>query len=371
MTAGAQLSVAIRKSHGADFTLEIEFAVPDGITILFGASGSGKSTLLNCIAGLATPESGTIVLGGRVLFDASSRISVPVARRGIGYLFQDLALFPHMSIRRNIAYGLDAMTRAARSERIEAIAESFKITQLMERKPAELSGGERQRAALARSLVTAPAVLLLDEPLAALDQVVKSAIISDLRDWNEAHRIPIIYVTHVAQEAYALGTRMMVIEDGQMIAQGTPHDVLQAPRQERMAQLAGFENVFDAEVTAVAEASGTMTCRLNNMPLEIEVPLTHTLPDRKLRVAIRAGDIILAVARPLGLSARNVMEGKIKSILQEGVKLIAMAEVEGVEFEVHLTPNARKELGLKVGGTVWVIVKTYSCHLVEGNGNSG
>jgi molybdate transport system ATP-binding protein len=368
MTAGAQLSVAIRKSHGADFTLDIAFTVPDGITILFGASGSGKSTLLNCIAGLATPENGRIALGDRVLFDAASRINVPVAGRRIGYLFQDLALFPHMSIRRNIAYGLDAMTRAARAERIEAIAESFKIAQLMERKPAELSGGERQRAALARSLVTAPAALLLDEPLAALDQVVKSAIIDDLREWNEAHRIPIIYVTHAAQEAYALGARMIVVEGGRMIAQGTPQEVLQAPRQERMAQLAGFENVFDAEVTAFAETSGTMTCRLNNTPLEIEVPLTRTPPDRKLRVAIRAGDIILAVARPLGLSARNVMEGKVKSILQEGVKLIAMVEVEGVGFEVDLTPNAREELGLNAGSTVWVIVKTYSCHLVERNG---
>lgn len=371
MTAGAQLEVAIRKSYGADFTLKIEFTVPDGITILFGASGSGKSTLLNCIAGLATPDSGRIVLGGRVLFDAEARINVTVARRGVGYLFQDLALFPHMTIRRNIAYGLDAMTRVARAERIEATAESFKIAHLMERKPAELSGGERQRAALARSLVTEPAALLLDEPLAALDQVVKSAIISDLGEWNEAHRIPIIYVTHAAEEAYALGARMIVIENGRMIAQGTPHQVLQAPRRERMAQLAGFENLFDAEVTAVAEASGTMTCRLNDTALEIEVPLTETAPNGKVRVAIRAGDIMLAVARPLGLSARNVMEGRIKSILQEGVKLIATVDVEGVAFEVHLTPNARDELKLKVGSTVWVIVKTYSCHLVEQNCNSG
>jgi molybdate transport system ATP-binding protein len=365
MAAHAGLSVAIRKSFDSDFTLEIECAVPDGITILFGASGSGKSTLLNCIAGLAAPDKGRITLGGRVLFDAASRINVPVARRGVGYLFQDLALFPHMSIWRNLAYGLGAMKRAARSERIEAIAESFRIAELMDRKPGELSGGERQRAALARSLVTEPAVLLLDEPLAALDQVVKSAIIGDLHEWNEAHRIPIIYVTHAAQEAYALGARMIVIDSDRMIAQGTPQEVLEAPRRERIAQLAGFENVFDAEVTAVAEASGTMTCRLNNTPLEIEVPLTHTPPDGKLRVAIRAGDIMLAVARPLGLSARNVMEGKIQSILREGVKLIAMVKVEGIGFEVHLTPNAREELRLKVGSTVWVIVKTYSCHLVK------
>jgi molybdate transport system ATP-binding protein len=275
-----------------------------------------------------------------------------------------------MTIERNLAYGLDGMPRAARLEHIIAIAESLKIEHLMKRKPGELSGGERQRAALARSLVTEPAALLLDEPLAALDQVVKAAIISDLREWNEAHRIPVIYVTHAAEEAYALGARMIAIECGRMIAQGTPQEVLKAPRRQRMAQLAGFENVFDAEVTAVAEASGTMTCRLNDKALEIEVPLTETQRNGKARVAIRAGDIMLAVARPLGLSARNVMEGCIKSILQEGVKLIAMVEVEGIGFEVHLTPKAREELRLEVDGRVWVIVKTYSCHLVEGSGDS-
>jgi molybdate transport system ATP-binding protein len=210
----------------------------------------------------------------------------------------------------------------------------------------------------------------LDEPLSALDQVVKSAIIGDLREWNEAHRIPIIYVTHAAEEAYALGARMIVIEDGRALAQGTPQEVLKAPRQERMAQLAGFENVFEAEVTAVAEASGTMACRLNNTALEIEVPLTTTPRNGKVQVAIRAGDIMLAVARPLGLSARNVVEGRIKSIMQEGVKLIAMVEVEGVGFEVHLTPNAGEELGLTAGSTVWVVVKTYSCHLVEAGSGS-
>ena len=214
MNAGAELSATIRKSFGADFTLEIQFTIPAGITILFGASGSGKSTLLNCIAGLERPEAGRILIGGRVVFDAASRINVPVARRGAGYLFQNLALFPHMSIQGNIAYGLDRMARAARAQRVSTIAESFRIGHMLERKPHELSGGERQRAALARSLVLEPAILLLDEPLSALDQVVKSAIIDDLREWNAAHQIPIIYVTHSPEEAYALGARMIVIEHG-------------------------------------------------------------------------------------------------------------------------------------------------------------
>lgn len=367
-SAGAELIAAIHKSFGADFTLEIEFTAAAGITIVFGASGSGKSTLLNCIAGLVTPSAGRIVLGGRVLFDSITGVNAGVARRGVAYLFQDLALFPHMTVERNIGYGLAGVPRAVRRQRIAAIAESFKITHLLERKPGELSGGERQRAALARSLVTDPAALLLDEPMAALDQVVKSAIIGDLREWNAAHRIPIIYVTHAAEEAYALGTQMMVLEAGRMLAQGTPQEVLKAPRHERMAQLAGFENVFDAEVTATAEASGTMACRLNGTGVQIEVPLTHTARNGKARVAIRAGDIMLAVEHPQGLSARNIILGRVKSIVQEGVKVIATVDSGGVAFEAHLTPHARDELRLRVGSPVWVIVKTYSCHLVEANG---
>jgi molybdate transport system ATP-binding protein len=368
MNAGTELSATIKKSFGADFTLEIEFTIPAGITILFGASGSGKSTLLNCIAGLERPEAGRIVLRGRVLFDAAARINVPVSRRGAGYLFQSLALFPHMSIQRNIAYGLDRMAHTARAQRIAAITESFKIGHLLERKPNELSGGERQRAALARSLVLEPAVLLLDEPLSALDYAVKSAIINDLREWNAAHQIPIIYVTHSADEAYALGAQMIVIEHGRMLAQGTPQEVLQTPRSERMAQLAGFENVFDAEVIAIAEGNGTMTCRLNYTAVTIEVPLTATPRDHKARVAIRAGDIMLAADHPKGISARNILAGRVSSILQEGAKVIVMVDAGGALFTVHLTPNARDDLRLSLGGPVWMIVKTYSCHLVDADG---
>ncbi|MGA2410534.1 MAG: molybdenum ABC transporter ATP-binding protein [Candidatus Binataceae bacterium] len=363
--ADAELTAVIRQSFGANFILEIDFAAPAGITILFGASGSGKSTLLNCIAGLVTPDIGRIVLGSRVLFDASADINVAAAKRGVAYLFQDLALFPHMTIQRNIMYGLAHLPRAVRRERAAAIAASFKITHLLQRRPAELSGGERQRAALARSLVTDPAALLLDEPLAALDQIVKAAIVDDLRAWNAAHQIPIIYVTHAAEEAYALGARMIVLEHGRMLAQGTPQQVLQSPRHERMAQLAGFENVFDAEVISLDEAQGTMACRLDGSAIVLEAPLTRFARDGAARVAIRAGDIMLAIARPQGLSARNVLSGMVQSIVQAGAKVITMIDAGGVMFEVHLTPNARDELQLAPGVPVWLIVKTYSCHLVE------
>src|ERR1700723_1083181 len=232
LTGADSLSVRIGKTLGKAFSLAAEFEAGAGITILFGPSGSGKSTLLNCIAGLIAPESGRIALGARVLFDSKGRVNVPARRRSVGYLFQNLALFPHLTVEQNVKYGLAKMPANVREERTATILESFRIAHLRGRKPNELSGGERHRVALARSLVTDPMVLLLDEPLTALDALTKSEIIEDLRGWNASHQIPIIYVTHAVREAFALGERVVVLDEGRILAQGTPQEVLNAPRHE-------------------------------------------------------------------------------------------------------------------------------------------
>ncbi len=161
--------------------------------MLFGPSGSGKTTLLDCVAGLTTPEAGRIALGERVLLDSSAHINVPVAKRGVGYVLQDLALFPHLTVERNVEYGLAHLPRSDRSQQAATMLLEFRIDHLRRQRPAEISGGERQRAALARTLVTDPCVLLLDEPLVALDVAAKAKIIDDLRRWNQTHRIPILY----------------------------------------------------------------------------------------------------------------------------------------------------------------------------------
>ena len=158
----------------ASFRLDVDLEAPPGITILFGASGAGKSTILGCIAGLQTPDEGSVVIGDSRLFDSASAINTPANRRGVGYLFQSPALFPHMSVARNIEYGLAALDAAERKERVGEIMDSFRVSPLAQRRPGEISGGERQRVALARTLVTRPRVLLLDEPLTALDAVTKA-----------------------------------------------------------------------------------------------------------------------------------------------------------------------------------------------------
>jgi molybdate transport system ATP-binding protein len=375
------LSAHIRKSfpsadHG--FSLDVEFTAAPGFTILFGPSGSGKTTVLDCVAGLAAPDAGRIVVGDRVLFeanthDANIRHNIPIARRHVGYVLQDLALFPHLTVEKNAEYGLAHLPHSIRKRKSSAILQEFGIGHLRQQRPAEISGGERQRVALARSLVTDPCVLLLDEPLAGLDAATKAKILDDLRRWNQAHRIPILYVTHSREEVIALGERVLVMEEGRIIAQGTPHEVLSAPLQETVAQLAGFENIFDAKVEFVHEDRGTMTCRATMCGLPgskqatfvlLETPLIRAQPGALLRVGIRAGDILLAIVKPEGLSARNVIAGQLVSLERRDMMISARVNC-GVEMEVSLTLAARDALQLTLGREVWLVIKTYSCHLMR------
>ena len=365
------LTARIRKTFSStqrEFSLDVDFTAAPGFTVLFGASGSGKTTLLDCVAGLATPDAGRVALGDRALFDTTTRVNVPVAKRSVGYVLQDLALFPHLTVEQNTEYGLAHLPRPARQQRAAAMLQEFRIAHLRRQRPAEISGGERQRVALARALVTDPCVLLLDEPLAALDAATKAKILDDLRHWNQAHGIPILYVTHSREEVVALGERVLVMEQGRIIAQGTPHETLSAPLQETVAQLAGFENIFDATVWLIHEDRGTITCRL---PAErpgtfvlLETPLIRAEQGSRVRVGIRAGDILLAIAKPEGLSARNVIAGRIVSV--ERRDMIVSVRVDcGVEMEVYVTLAARDALLLEMGREVWLVIKTHSCHLMK------
>ena len=362
------LAARIRKTrHNADapsFVLDVSLEVPQGITILFGPSGAGKSTLLDCIAGLTRPDEGRIAVGSDVLFDPSRGIHLAAQKRRIAYVFQTLALFPHLTAEENVAYGLGQLQPEQRQDLVGEILAAFRVEKLRKQKPGEISGGEKQRVALARSLVTEPKVLLLDEPLTGLDAELKAAIVDDLRAWNRARRIPILYVTHSREEVDALGERVLAMEGGHIVSAGAPMDVLDAPRRKKLAQAAGFENVLGGTVLDLREPDGVMRVRLEESACEIEVPLGFAAAGDSVKVAIRAGDILLAVERPIGLSARNVMEGRIASMEQRGTMVIARVDC-GVRFVVHVTPGAVRALGLAADRRVWLVLKTHSCHLVE------
>jgi molybdate transport system ATP-binding protein len=360
----ARVKLERLRAGSPPFVLDISIEVPPGITILFGPSGAGKSTLLDCIAGLARPDAGRIIAGEEVLFDSGGGVNCPPQARHVAYVFQTLALFPHMSAEENVAYGLDGLPREQRDARVEEILKAFRVEKLRAHKPAEISGGERQRIALARSLVTQPRVLLLDEPLTGLDAELKAAIVDDLRAWNAARRIPILYVTHSRDEVDALGERVIAMDQGRVISTGTPLEVLEAPRRKRLAQTAGFENLLSGTVVDLREADGVMRVRLNDSNCEIEVPLGYAAAGDHVSVAIRAGDILLAASQPHDLSARNVIEGRIVAMETQGTLVRARVDC-GAKFIVHLTPGAARTLELADGRRVWLVLKTHSCHLVD------
>jgi molybdate transport system ATP-binding protein len=362
----SDLEVRIRKRYlnpEGSFNLNVQFRALAGFTILFGASGAGKTTLLDCIAGLSDPDDGRIAVGGEDLYDSEKKWNVAAWKRNIGYVHQDLALFPHLTAEENVAYGLRALSAPERQTRSREILALFRIDHLRDRRPAQISGGERQRVALARALVTEPRALLLDEPLAALDRPTKSSLVGDLRSWNQHHRVPILFVTHNGEEVFALGDEVIVLDAGRIVARGQPHEVMHAPRLETVAHLAGFENIFDATVVALHEDRGTMACRLGGA-VELETPLVRAEVGSRLRVGIRAGDLLLATEYPHGLSARNVLPGTIRRLEQRDVIIAALVDCGGTEFEVHVTLAARDALQLGAGKSVWVVVKTHSCHLM-------
>jgi molybdate transport system ATP-binding protein len=366
----SELEVRIRKrfpNPEGTFSLNVHFRALAGFTILFGASGAGKTTLLDCVAGLTEPDEGRLTAGGEDLYDSEKKMNVPAWRRNIGYVHQELALFPHMTAEENVAYGLQKLTASEGQRRSREMLELFKIAELRERRPAQISGGERQRVALARALVTEPRALLLDEPLAALDRPTKSLLVADLRRWNQSHRVPILFVTHSHEEVFALGDEVIVLDAGRIVAQGRPHEVMRAPRMETVVELSGFENIFDARVMALNETRGTMVCRLAGASdVDLETPLVRAEVGSRLRVGIQAGDLLLATEAPQGLSARNILPGTIRQLTQRDVIVSALVDCGGIEFAVHLTLAARDGLKLGVGKKVWVVVKTHSCHVMAG-----
>jgi molybdate transport system ATP-binding protein len=365
---GAALAAQVRKERRRDaaspFVLDVSLEIAPGITILFGPSGAGKSTLLDCLAGLVQPDAGRIAIGEETLFDSASRANLPPQKRRIAYVFQSLALFPHMTVEENVSYGLAHLQGQERRARVGEILAAFRVENLKTRKPGEISGGEKQRVALARSLVTLPRLLLLDEPLTGLDAALKAAIVEDLRAWNAAQRIPILYVTHSREEVDALGERVIAMDHGRVVSAGTPQEVLDAPRRKRLAQAAGFENLLGGTVMDVREADGVMRVRLEGSASEIEVPLGYASAGDRVRVAIRAGDILLATELPKGLSARNVLPGRIVSLDRRGNMVVARVDC-GVVFTVHMTPGAARALELAPERQVWLVLKTHSCHLVD------
>ena len=324
--------VVVRKG-AFRFAADFEVAA-SGVTVVFGPSGSGKSSLLSAIAGLNRLESGSLSLSGRVLEDASTGVRIPAYRRGIGLVFQDARLFPHLTVRGNLDYAEHRRPAARNAPIVVEIARRLEFEDLLDRPVRNLSGGERSRVALARAIVSAPELLLLDEPFAALDGRRRHDFLALLRNLSNEQRLPMVVVTHNIDDAAELANDVIATHDGQVIAYGAAPDVM------ARAEFASLLDRRDlgARVPASAVAGGSVE-----------------------GVWVRADSVLLASERPRGISARHVWEGKVYSILQEDARgvLVSLATEAGYILS-RITPEALAELQLDQGKQAWAVVKAHA-----------
>ena len=353
------------------FELRLDWDLEPGSTlVLFGPSGSGKTTALRSMAGLLRPLAGRVDIGGRPVFDSASGVWVPAHRRQIGYLTQQYHLFPHLTLAKNIAYGLDARQGGNPGQRVEELLDAFRLRGLEDRYPWELSGGQQQRVALARALATQPRLLLLDEPFAALDAGLRRTLRQELRTTLSRSPIPVILVTHDREEALILGDEVQVMEDGNVVARGAPLEVLGQPGQASVANLVGIENLFRMTVDSRHPRDGTM--RLSGIGaqagLTLETPIDESPPSTTERqlvtVGIRASDIILASQEPVGSSARNRVLGTVARIEPRPPGFTVELDC-GVPLLCHVTGASLDEMSIREGQQLWAVFKASSCFLVE------
>jgi molybdate transport system ATP-binding protein len=331
------------------------------VTVLFGPSGSGKTTVLRALAGLDRPDAGTIRFDGETWFDAAGAIDVPPQGRGVGLLFQDFALFPHLSVAANLGYGLHRLARAARKSRVAELAERFAVADLLPRRPAELSGGERQRVALARALAPSPRLLLLDEPLSALDAPTRELLRGELRRLLEQARVPAIVVTHDRIEALALGDRLAVLVDGAIRQVGPVHEVFSAPADVDVARVVGTENVFPTRL--VRREHGLVVVRTAGPGGAELVAIDPGGIDDEAYACIRAEEVVLETDDGHASSAQNRLVGVIAARRDEG-PLSRVTVACGVRLVALVTRASADRLELHPGGRVSVVIKAPAVRMV-------
>ena len=332
------------------------------VTVLFGPSGSGKTTILRALCGLERPESGSITFAGETWFDSTRAIHLPPQARGVGVLSQEFALFPHLSVAANVGYGLHRMPRGDRGARITELAGRFGIADLLARRPTELSGGERQRVALARAVAPHPRLLLLDEPLSALDAPTREALRGELRHLLEQAGIPSIVVTHDRIEALALGDRLAVLVDGTVRQIGPVHQVFSAPADVDVARVVGTENVFPARLLRRVE--GLIVVRTTEPGVVELVAIDPGGVEDEVYACVRAEEVVLEPFAGHDSSARNRLAGVIAVCRDEG-PLVRITVDCGVKIVSLVTKASAERLGLAVGVHVSAVMKAPAVRLVS------
>jgi molybdate transport system ATP-binding protein len=354
------LNAEIAKTYKSGVEVRASLHLPPGpsVTVLFGASGAGKTTLLRCIAGLEQLTAGKIVFSGDVWADVSKRRHIPTQKRPIGYLFQDYALFPHLNVRDNIGFGIHHLAPGMRSDHIRTTAVNLQIDDLLERQPSELSGGQQQRVALARVLVREPELLLLDEPLSALDGAARDHVRSELARLLRRLQMPAIIVTHDWVDALILGDRLHVMSRGVVLQEGTPQEVFAKPQHAEVASAVGMENLVAGRVHE--RTADVVKLHVGTADLYAADPNgDHT----DYFVCIRGENVTLETGRAGQSSARNNLRGRVKEISPTGSLMKVVVDV-GFDIVALVTHQAMTDMQLSPGVEVSAVFKASAVHLI-------
>lgn len=343
------MTLEIRLAHRfPDFRLEVDLTLPGGLTCLFGKSGSGKTSIVNAVAGLLRPDQARIVLDGVALHDLAPH------KREVGYVFQDARLFPHLTVRENLTYG--PRVRRQKPEGLDRIVALLDIGGLLARRPGTLSGGERQRVAIGRALLSHPRLLLMDEPLAALDEARKAEILPYIEALRDEIGLPILYVSHSVPEVARLATTIVLVEAGRIAAAGPAAQILSDPGT---ATLLGLRDAGAVLTARIAAQEGDGLTRLQTVAGPLWLPHVVGAVGRPLRVRIAAQDVILSRTRPEGLSALNILPARVASLHDgQGPGVLVRLDLGGEYLLARVTRRSAVVLDLQPGLAVHAILKS-------------
>jgi len=348
------LDVNLIRQQG-DFRLDVAFRSPDvGVTALFGRSGAGKTSVVNMVAGLVRPDRGHIVVNSRTLFDAAKGLHVPPEKRRVGYIFQDGRLFPHLSVKSNLTYGMHLTPLSERHVALNDVVDLLGIGHLLHRRPAKLSGGEKQRVAIGRALLMSPALLLMDEPLASLDRSRKAEVMPFLSRLCGELSTPILYVSHSLEEVLNLADTMVLLDEGRVAASGPIEDLMNRPDLQR---LTGADDLGTVIATTV-EAHEEGLTRLGFPGGMLRVPKVAVPVGNRLRVRIGARSVAIALQKPPGTSLQNIFPGKVTAITGGPGELLDVQMDIGCPLLARITARAIQALALMPGKPVCAMVKS-------------
>lgn len=350
------MEINVTRKQG-DFLVDATFEGPkSGVTALFGPSGAGKTSLINMVAGLMCPDAGRIYVNGLCLFDSQRRINLPPEKRRIGYVFQDGRLLPHLSVRANLTYGMHLTPTDSRFITFDAVVELLGIGHLLSRRPAKLSGGEKQRVAIGRALLTSPAMLLMDEPLASLDASRKSEVLPFIMQLSREYAIPILYVSHIMDEIMNLADRLVIMDGGHVVACGDLDDLLSKPELQAHLGKEDYGSVISTVVDEPLDASGLTRLRFGDQLLKVS-PISAQRGN-PIRVRISARHVAVALQAPSVTSLQNIFPAKVDQIVDHGESFVDLCLDIGCLLWARITRQSYLDLNLKTGQSVFALIKS-------------